>query len=157
MGRVDFLLRFWIISNIQNCLFFISAKTIEIVHVSAIRNWACSKIYTNRRYHIWAFFFQIFAMHYGSISGMLRNDISLRDLIFYTLKMFLWKIAKDELMAIYWITCHPRYTTRMLCEECNINIVYYQWLIIFTTESSELRALASVDLDIIKVVICWDI
>ena len=43
---------------------------------------------------------------------------------YYTWKMFLWKISKDELMTIYWMMCYPRHTTRMLCEQCNIDIVY---------------------------------
>ena len=30
--------------------------------------------------------YQVSTMHYGSISGMLRNDISLRDLIFLHVK-----------------------------------------------------------------------
>ena len=61
-----------------------------------------------------------------AISGMLRNDISLRDQFITRERYFFWNISKDELMTLYRMTCHSRYTTRMLCEECNIDIVYWK-------------------------------
>ena len=63
--------------------------------------------------------------HYGSISGMLRNDISLMNSIILHVKGISLKDFKS------WVNDHFLndvssliYTTRMLCEECNIDIVY---------------------------------
>ena len=41
--------------------------------------------------------------------------------------MFLHNISKDDIIMIIYYILHdalPRYTTRMLCDECNIDIVY---------------------------------
>ena len=43
--------------------------------------------------------YQISAMHYGSISGILRNDISLRDLIL--LHVEITRYQKIELMTVH--------------------------------------------------------
>ena len=81
-----------------------------------------STIFHNRPY-----LYQISAMHYGSISGMLCNDISLRDSILLHVKDVSLKDIKrwvnghllnDVSSPIYYLYMY------MLCEECNIDIVH---------------------------------
>ena len=74
----------------------------------------------NRRYR-----YQISAMHYGSISGMLRNDISLRDSILLHVNDVYLKDINSRVNDHLLNDVSSRYTTRMLYEEYNIDIVYF--------------------------------
>ena len=60
--------------------------------------------------------YQISAMHYSSILGVLRNDNSLRELIL----LHVIDVSLKDMEKWTFI-----YFTRMLCEKCNIGIVYY--------------------------------